>query len=201
MLQYLGTHCLEQDGQPERAVLVAYGQHVVGQGPSPLALVVRHPPALPPLCSVVQLHLWKIKLRGGRALTQILLVLEQVTQFSFLSSSHAVDLLSDMDTELACEWVSDFLAAQEAFNSGVSAGRAQGYETGWCQWCKSCDELGIDLVSKEIKNKVEKLHLFAVQLHSECLRPTAIPSSLNWLKITYGALHRRSRDWAAPTCT
>ena len=88
---------------------------------------------------------------------------------------HAADLLSDMDPELAREFVGDLLAAQEAVKAGVSAGRAQGYETGWRQWEKCCAELGIDPFFKGIEDKVEKLQLFAVRLRSGKLAPEGNP--------------------------
>ena len=61
----------------------------------------------------------------------------------------------DMDPQLAREFVSDLLAAHKAIKFGVSAGCAQGYETGWRQWGKFSDELGIDSFFKGIETKLK----------------------------------------------
>ena len=80
-----------------------------------------------------------------------------------------------MDPQLARDFVRDLLTAQEAVKSGVSAGRAKGYDTAWDLWEKFCDKLAVDPFLEESEDKVEYLQIFAVQLREGKIAPQGNP--------------------------
>ena len=80
-----------------------------------------------------------------------------------------------MDPQLARDFIRDILAAQKAVKSGVSAGRAQGYDTAWDLWEQFCDKLAIDSFLQESQDKVEYLQIFAIQLQEGTIAPKGNP--------------------------
>ena len=80
-----------------------------------------------------------------------------------------------MDPQLARDFVRDILTAQKAVKSGVSAGRAKGYDTAWDLWEQFCEKLAIDSFLQESQDKVEYLQIFAVQLREGTIAPKGNP--------------------------
>ena len=73
-----------------------------------------------------------------------------------------------MDPQLARDFVRDILTAQEAVKSGVSAGRAKGYDTAWDLWEQFCDRLAVDPFLEESKDKVEYLQICSTTRRNNC---------------------------------